>query len=544
MKTWILFLLLFFSINSFAQTSEILVLFKDLNLKESQILTLDSMGFRSEVVSRGNQGFPRMQLLRLHSPRDIRAALATLRANSLVKYAEPNYEVHLVKSFVRLPFNETSDLQWNFVNKGQIDSDGHEGVVGADIHMAPVWEKNWRGSRNVLVATIDTGIDWTHPALQENIFTNEKESGVNSNNGIDDDGNGYIDDVHGFNTLNSSNKSNDDNGHGSHVAGIIGAMALKDSSVVGINQKVSLLPVKCLDASGTGTLQSVVDGLSYAIMMKAQIINNSWAMTEKSQILEDLVKETEKQGIVMVAAAGNSWVNLEGFKLYPASFQQTNTISVAASNNRDLLWNLSDTGPYTVDVAAPGENILSTDKKGQYKIRSGTSIAAPHVTGIAALLKAEHPDWQASQIKEHIVGSCDPLIEFRHKVKCQGRVNAWNALNGITPPNPFVKEEAFKAEPFVIESGHPYENRLNQYFDVQKPGAKYIRVRLEKVELEWDRDHLYIETPDGQVVEQIDGSLEDYPTDYVEGDHLRIRLKTDGSRTYYGFKVKAVEFVN
>ena len=159
MKTWILFLLLFFSINSFAQTSEILVLFKDLNLKESQILTLDSMGFRSEVVSRGNQGFPRMQLLRLHSPRDIRAALATLRANSLVKYAEPNYEVHLVKSFVRLPFNETSDLQWNFVNKGQIDSDGHEGVVGADIHMAPVWEKNWRGSRNVLVATIDTGID-------------------------------------------------------------------------------------------------------------------------------------------------------------------------------------------------------------------------------------------------------------------------------------------------------------------------------------------------------------------------------------------------
>jgi subtilisin family serine protease len=487
---------------------------------------------------------PRMQVLALRSPDEINYVIQQLRLDPRVQFAEPNYAVQMVGSENgALPNDANFESQWNLQNRAQPDADKNAGVTGADIHVVPVWNAGVTGNKNVLVATIDSGLDWNHPELAPNLYENPGEAGAKSANGLDDDGNGFIDDVHGFNTLDHNNQTVDDNGHGSHVAGIIGAAGNNAQGVTGINWQVSMLPVKALNAMGAGTLQSVVEGLNYAIKMKAQIINNSWVMSQKSDILEEVMRETEKQGILMVSAAGNSFVNLDGFNLYPASFQFSNTVSVAATNNRDRTWLLSDTGPKTVDVAAPGENILSTFKRGQYKVSSGTSMASPQVAGIAALLKSAHPEWDYKELKKRIIESCVPLVDLRHKVKCQGRVDAWNALQGIKPPNPFIQDRAFQSEPYVAESAHPYGEKLNQYFEIKRPGAKYIRVHLATVELEWDRDHMYLEDPQGNVVEEINGPCSGYSTDYVAGDTLKLRLKTDSSRGFYGFKVDAIEYV-
>jgi thermitase len=487
---------------------------------------------------------PRLQTLEIQSPEDMDFVLQRLRQDPAVQFAEPNYPVYMVGAeSLSLPSDSGFESQWYLQNSAQNDADGNAGTRGADINVVPVWNSGVTGSKNVLVAMIDSGIDWYHPDLAPNLHENPGEAGDKSANKIDDDGNGYIDDVHGFNTLDHTGNTIDDQGHGSHVAGIIGAAGNNGQGIAGINWQVSLLPVKCLNGMGAGTLESVIEGITYATKMKAQIINNSWAMGQKSDILETVVRETEKQGILMVSAAGNSYVNLDGFTLYPASFQMTNTISVAATNNRDLTWILSDTGPNTVDVAAPGENIFSTYKRTQYKVSSGTSMASPQVAGIAALLKSAHPEWTAVELKKRIVDSCIPIVDLRHKVKCQGRVDAWNALQGIKPPNPFVQNAAFKSEAYTVESGHPYGDRLNQYFEVKKPGAKFLRVHFSRIELEWDRDHIYLEDPQGHVVEEIDGPSSGYSSDYVEGDTLKLRLKTDGSRGFYGFQVDAVEFV-
>jgi subtilisin family serine protease len=484
---------------------------------------------------------PLIRALHLQSPWDQQQVLTLLKQNPQIQFAEPNYEVHLVSSSI--PNDYAFDDQWSLVNHGQEDSDRNKGVNGADIHVMPLWQQGITGSKNVLVAMVDTGLDWQHPDLMGNLYENPGEAGAKSNNGIDDDNNGYIDDVHGWNTLTNSPRSQDDAGHGSHVAGIIGAVGNNNIGVTGINWNASLLPVKALGMTGGGTTESVVNALVYAIKMKAQIINNSWAMAERSDILEHIIQETEKQGILMIAASGNSFLNLDGCALYPASFKYSNVITVSATDNSDTNWYMSDIGPKTVDVAAPGANIYSTFQKQGYRSLTGTSMAAPHVSGIAALLKSAHPEWDYKELRKRIVNSCVPSVNLRHKVICQGRVDAWNALQGIQPANPFKQDKDFISEPYVVESPHPYENRMNVYYEIKHPGAKFIRAHIQNLALEYNHDQIFVEDANGNRIEELVYALQDYNTDYVEGDTLRIHLKTDTSTTFYGFKVDSIGYI-
>lgn len=547
MKTKYFALLCFFvgiSAHAFQPVeNKIVVLFKN-SMPELQQRTLQSLNLDGNIQARpAMRSHPQIQVLKMNSPSEVTSTLEQLRQHPEVQFAEPNYSAHLLGNDLKTPNDPSFPDQWHLHNTGQEDSDHSAGTPGADINILPAWNAGFHGSRQVLVAIIDGGMDWTHPDLQDNLYTNPGEAGDKSNNGIDDDNNGYVDDVHGYNFVDHNNNTGDENGHGSHIAGVIGASGNNGIGVTGINWEVSMMPVKAFNGMGAGSLQSVVEATTYALKMKAKIINNSWAMGDHSDILKSLMEEAQKQGVLVVAGAGNNYINLDGYELFPVSYPYDNIVGVAATDNKDIAWTLTDTGPKTVHIAAPGVNILSTWKKGGYKTDTGTSMATPVVTGLAALLWAAHPDWNYKQIKQRMIDSCVPSANLRHKVVCQGRLDAWNAVQGVKPTNPFPQNAQFKSIPADIETPHPYPDGVYICYPASKPGAKYIRLHIDQLILEWEHDHVYVENPQGNIVEEFYGTMYNYSTDYVEGDSLQICLKTDRSVHYYGFKVDAIEYV-
>ncbi len=253
------------------------------------------------------------------------------------------------------------------------------------------------GSTAVVVAVIDTGIDYTHPDLAGNMWVNPGEIAAN---GVDDDGNGFIDDVHGANfTPWAASRGNpyDDNNHGTHVAGTIGALQSNGLGVVGINHNVRLMALKFMDANGSGRLSDAIAAIDYMVMMKLnynvaiRVCNNSWGGGGYSPAMVAAIERARDAGIIFVAAAGNSATDVDLFPAYPASYEVSNIVTVAALAQDQTLASFSNYGAEGVDIAAPGVNILSTLRGGQYGSLSGTSMATPHVVGSLALLFALEP---------------------------------------------------------------------------------------------------------------------------------------------------------
>ena len=473
------------------------------------------------------------------------AAIRALRLDPSVAAAEPNIIFHTFEDQTpgQTPNDPDFGKLWGMKNTGQPDATGQVGRAGADINVLPLWNQGFTGNRKVLVGVIDTGVDWTHPDLIENIYTNPGEAGELSANGIDDDGNGLIDDVHGWDFESKSKNSNDDNGHGSHVAGTIGASGNNGVGVAGVNWQVSILPIKFLDAQGSGSLQGAIDAIEYAKKMKVSIINASWGGNHFSQLLSDSVKSTGDAGIIFVAAAGNDSSDNDTAGSYPAGFGHPNIIAVAATDNQDNIAKFSNFGRKTVHVAAPGVKILSTTKNGAYAVLSGTSMASPHVAGVAALLLSLRPEWDYATLKERLIRTSDPMPSLSRKVLSKGRVNVMNALNDVVPPSNEPDESLWRDVANVIESDHPYLERQNQTFAISVPGAKFIRVHFERIDMEKGFDSVRLETSTGVVVEKLTGKFSDYMTDYVIGDSAVIRLTSDLSVQGYGFKVDRIQVI-
>jgi subtilisin family serine protease len=256
------------------------------------------------------------------------------------------------------------------------------------------------------------------------------------------------------------------------------------------------------------------------------------------------IQQAQAQGILFVAAAGNDGTSNDGENpTYPSSYDLPNIVSVAAIDNRDGLATFSNYGSKHVHVAAPGVNVYSTYMGSSYKSLSGTSMATPHVAGIAALLTSEHPDWTFDTIKDRLIKTSVPVKSLGRKVMSKGRVSASNALYGIVPPSIDPPESLWKSQNQVIESDHPYADSTDKTWTVHVPGAKYIRVHFEKVDVEPHYDAVSIETPTGQMVDQISGSESDSVSEYALGDTLTIRLKSDASISKWGFKMDKVQFI-
>ncbi|MFM7034768.1 MAG: S8 family peptidase [Planctomycetia bacterium] len=308
------------------------------------------------------------------------------------------------------------------------------GLIGADIHATTAWDIT-TGSKSVVVAVIDSGIDLTHPDLAANIWTNPGEI---AGNGIDDDSNGFVDDVHGWNFVDNSPNVQDGYGHGTHVSGIIGAVGNNGMGIAGINWSVSIMPLKFQDNFGLGYTGEAIAALNYATMMRRDhginvvVTNNSWGGgTGLSGMLQEAIRAQGEAGITFVAAAGNGAADCDVSPRYPACLDLPNVISVAASDRYDNLAIFSNYGSSTIDLAAPGIGIYSTLPGGNYGYLSGTSQAAPQVSGVVAMLAAVKPAITVAEVRAAIFGSVDSVAGLVGKTVTGGRLNAEAALTSV-----------------------------------------------------------------------------------------------------------------
>lgn len=354
---------------------------------------------------------------------DMQAKIAALKSDKRFAYAEPNYALKL---FETTPNDNMFTNQWALHNSGQ-----NGGVTNADIGALTAWGVS-TGKGSVQVAVIDTGIDYNHTDLAANMWKNPGEI---PGNGIDDDNNGYIDDVYGYDFgAGDADPMDDLIGHGTHVAGIIGGVGNNGLGICGANWTVKLMALKIADNNGGLSLAAAVEAIEYAWKMGARVSNNSWGGYGYSQVLYDAIKVAGESDHLFIAAAANDSLDNDTTPAYPASYDLDNIVAVAATDRKDALANFSNYGLTTVDLGAPGVDVVSTlptsgSMMGQdYGEASGTSMATPQVVGAAALVLSVDSRLSAVALKAALLGNVDPDPALDGKTVTGGRLDVGNIL--------------------------------------------------------------------------------------------------------------------
>ncbi|WCB93662.1 Thermophilic serine proteinase [Baekduia alba] len=285
------------------------------------------------------------------------------------------------------------------------------------------WDKRTSCAK---VATLDSGVEYAHPDLKANIWHNPHEIAGNDK---DDDHNGYVDDYYGVNIPKGRDSATDDDGHGTHVAGIIGGRTNNATGIAGTCWTTTIVPVRFMDSRGRGSTSDAIAGMQYAAHAGAKVINCSFGAPTASKALHDEIEDVKGKGVLVVVAAGNDGKDLASDPSYPASYADGNIISVAATTADDTLASFSNFDAKGVDLAAPGDSILSTYPTDRYKVLSGTSMAAPFVTAAAAMLRAKDPKASYSEIRQRLLSSVDHLQSLQGKVSSGGRLDLHRALD-------------------------------------------------------------------------------------------------------------------
>ncbi len=394
------------------------------------------------------------------------ATAATIaRVNSLpgVLYAEPNYDIEILG----IPNDPEFYRLWALQNFGQ-----EAGLVGADINIIPAWDVT-TGSTTTTVGILDTGIDWSHEDLVDNIWQNLSEDADGDGHvlewsngqwvfdpgdldGIDNDNNGYIDDLVGWDFVNNDNNPFDDHGHGTHVAGIIGAKGNNGIGTTGVAWNVSLIALKIFDATGGGTVSAAKEALEYALEMNVPLSNHSWGTLENSMAFEETVELALSKEHLLIAAVGNEGINNDLFPLYPASYSQENIIAVTATNRQDALTIFSNYGENSVDIGAPGGGIYSTLPGNFYGLRSGTSMAAPFITGTLALALSTC-EKTGLELKSDLLTSTNSLPALKNKTQF-GRLDATAFLNTVMRPSADFNHIPFDTLHIELSASIPNES--------------------------------------------------------------------------------------
>jgi len=414
--------------------------------------------FETTAISASAYSFTGLLEINLMNGLDVNEVLDTYRASSSILLAEADMRIQA--DSLATPTDTYYDLLWGLDNDGQ-----SSGTVDADIDAARAWEIT-TGSSSVIVAIIDTGVDYNHVDLAANIWTN---SGEIAGNGIDDDGNGYIDDIYGYDFANDDSDPMDDQGHGTHVAGTIGAVGDNGIGVAGVAWNVQIMALKFLDSSGSGYTSDAVRALDYAVQNGAQVSNNSWGGGGYSSTLLNAIMRAREEGHIFVAAAGNNSSDNDINPSYPANYSADNIISVAATDRNDQLASFSNFGEMTVHLAAPGVDIASTYLNNQYAYMSGTSMATPHVTGVVALVLSEHPDWTYSQVIDSILDSADSLDSLESKTITGGRLNAAAALESSSS----IVQNGSQLDIYGTAQDDLFEFQVTDRFIISMNGTSY-----------------------------------------------------------------------
>ncbi|HVF66985.1 MAG TPA: S8 family serine peptidase [Pyrinomonadaceae bacterium] len=352
-----------------------------------------------------------------------------------VEYAEPNFEIKvdpLAADSIRSRFvssdtwNGPNDPllseQWGLINTGQ-----REGKSGADVSAGYAWERT-HGSRKVVVAVLDSGVDYTHEDLSSNIWHRPADMEMYFDKEL-----GFVDDYNGFSAVDRLRDPMDENGHGTHCAGIVGAEGDNAKGVAGVNWQVEIMPLKFMGRGGFGTTKDAVEAINYVIERKAagvnvRVISASWGSRQKSKALEDVIRKAGEADILFVAAAGNDGMDADKTPHYPSNYKLPNVIAVAALDRKDQLAGFSNYGATSVHIAAPGREILSTWLDGAYEEHSGTSMATPFVAGVAGLVLSVEPNLSVKELRERLLGTVDKTDALKGKVSTGGRLNAARAV--------------------------------------------------------------------------------------------------------------------
>jgi len=537
---------------------EILVKFKKGLSKEHAERIHRSRGFK--VAGR----LKRVPIERIKIPDgwSVEEAVSFYRADPDVEYAEPNY----IRRAFRTPNDPRFEDLWGLHNTGQTG-----GAVDADIDAPEAWDMQ-RDCSSVVIAVLDTGADLDHEDLKENIWKNTGEDWANGspgNNGVDNDGNGKIDDYYGWDFVpgeNSDNDPSDDNApdyHGTHVAGIIAARGNNSVGITGVCWSASIMILKILDSGGVGTVAEEIAAIGYAIDKGAKIINLSLGGAGYSTGEYGAIKMAGDAGILFVTAAGNEGTDNDESPLYPPSYDLDNIISVTATDHSDELPSWANFGLASVDVAAPGVDIYSTRAGDSYQYISGSSMAAPYVAGLAALTWAYHGELTYDQVKGIIFNGVDPNSSLEGNILSGGRVNAQRSLLNSTLAAPaYLYATAISANQIDLswndisygESGFEIERRqgpAGSYTTIatinantetfsdtglQEPFVYYYRARAFKdgIESQYSREAHAPTAPSNLTAKwvypsQIDLSWQDNSS---HEDGFKIERKTDSSGTY------------
>jgi len=415
-------------------------------------------------------------------------AVQALSRNPNVRYAEPNYILYADLE----PNDPLFDDLWGLHNTGQTG-----GTPDADIDAPEAWDIA-TGTGEIVVGVIDSGVDYTHSDLAANMWENPGEI---PDNGKDDDGNGYVDDVYGWDFYTDDNDPMDDYGHGTHCSGTIGAVGNNGIGVVGVNWNVKIMALKFLSAGGSGSTADAIDSVGYATMMRRDfgvnivLTSNSWGGGGFSQALKDAIQASGDAGMLFIAAAGNGNTDTDANPHYPSSYDLDNIISVAATDRDDDRASFSNWGLTSVDLGAPGVVIVSTLPAESYGAKSGTSMATPHVAGVAALAWDIAGAVDYPIIKQAIFDGVDPVAALDPSgptpTLTGGRLNAFSTLKKwamvVAGSDPAAAE--FVAMPpteFVINFSFPVDGGSLDPTDLEVYSEEQLPVQADTVSLSPD----------------------------------------------------------
>ncbi len=389
---------------------EVIVKFKDSVLGVQTLIHQQIGAEVRRTLARSN-----IELIRLPENLSVYEAVQYYLSHPEVEYAEPNY----ILSVQKVPTDPLYSSQW-----------------GLRFISAPeAWDIS-TCDQEITVAMIDTGLQITHPDISQNLWQNPDEI----IDGTDNDGNALVDDIYGWDFVNGDNNPADDYGHGTHIAGIIGAVGSNGIGITGVCWRVKLMPLKILDADGYGTVADEIQAIMYAVEKGADVINASFGGGNYSNAERDAISMAKEAGVLFVSAAGNGGEdyigdNIDIFPFYPASYSLENIVSVTANGSSGTLATFANFGATSVDLAAPGVYILSTQPGNSYIEKTGTSMATAFVTGAMALMKSIYPYMDYWQIKEIVLKTVDKRVSLNGKVLSGGTLNLQKAARSLLKPS-------------------------------------------------------------------------------------------------------------
>lgn len=502
-----------------------------------QIFFLLAFGWHV-AISRAEEPVSLIEPVYISESYSAASALSFFRFDKLRWHQRPH-----TRFLFELPSDPMFSQQWYFHNAGQADETGVIGTAGADIGLYAALQV-FEPREPITLAVIDSGLDLLHEDIDLGIlWTNPGEI---PENGLDDDGNGYIDDVHGINLAHKEHNIQDRHYHGTHITGLLAAQSNNQTGIAGGFDFLRIMPIVIFGLGQTATRDQIAQGIRYACDHGARVINASWGGKYFNQNLGEAILYCHQKGVLFVNAAGNSREDSDITTGYPTDYGHPNQVIVGASDNRDRSALFSNYGK-KVDLAAPGNVIFSLMPKSQYRAMSGTSQAAPMVAAALAMLYARYPDMNHMEARARLLKTADRFSALKRFTRDGARLNVYNLLTGQEgiqiekPAGEFVK-----VRDLDWQSTHPYRIHDTAQHEITISGARFLRLHFKKFELDHFGDFLEITGKDGRIVERLNGEMlgEDFYSEPIAGDTVRVEFLADKSLNRWGYHIDSIEAVH